>query len=229
MNTSDSSLSKQAAATAAAALVQDGMTIGLGTGSTAAYFIHALIKRIKTENLKISGMPTSVHAAELAMAGGITLCDIKHTASIDLDFDGADRIDRKKRMIKGGGGALLREKIVANMSREMIVIVDESKVTDILGGFPLPLEIATFAPASTLRALDKLGYKGTIRLKNDGANYITDNGNFIVDIHHPDSFRDPEEENDRLKRIPGVLETGFFIGLAGRVIIGHPDGTVTYM
>lgn len=220
---------KRAAAEAAASLVQNGMVIGLGSGSTATLFIQALIKRIKNENLRISAMPTSVLTAEHALAGGIPLCDIKHVSTLDLDFDGADKINPKKQMIKGGGGALLREKIVAKMSREMIVIVDESKLTDTLGHFPLPVEISTFAPEATRYALEKLGYQGHFRIKNDGLPFITDNGNYIIDITHPESFPQPENDDARLRTVPGVLETGFFLNVAGRVFIGHADGTVKVM
>ena len=229
MTQDNATLGKEAAATAAAALVKDGMTIGLGTGSTAALFIHALIKRIKNENLRITAMPTSVKSAEYALAGGIPLCDIKHTTSLDIDFDGADKINRQKQMIKGGGGALLREKIVAKMSREMVVIIDESKLCDTLGHFPLPVEIAPFAPEATRHALHQLGYEGKIRIKNDGAPYITDNGNYIIDITKPESFPSPETDDARLRSVPGVLETGFFLNLAGRVLIGHANGTVKVM
>lgn len=225
MNNKQSSIAKQAAAKKAVALVQNGMQIGLGSGSTAVFFIEALIARIQEEKLSIKAIPTSSHTAEIARKGGIVLLNPEQTDHIDLDFDGADRIDAKKRMIKGGGGALMREKIVASMSSEMIVLIDETKQCEILGGFPLPLEISPFGAAATCRAIDRLGYSGALRRTTKGQMFITDNGNYIYDIGMPALFPDPERDNARLKMIPGVLETGFFIGLAGRVIVGHADGS----
>lgn len=225
MNNSASFTAKQAAAMKAVTLVQSGMRIGLGSGSTAAFFIEALIVRIKAEKLDIKALPTSSHSAEMARQGGIALLDPEHTDRIDLDFDGADRIDAQRRMIKGGGGALMREKIVAAMSREMIVLIDETKQCEILGGFPLPVEISPFGAAATCRAIERLGYSGKLRRASGGKIYITDNGNYIYDIETPALFPDPERDDARLQTIPGVLETGFFIGLAGRIIVGRADGT----
>lgn len=220
---------KKAAAEAAVSLVKNGMVIGIGTGSTVAFFIQALIKRVRNDNLKIAAMPTSLKTSELALAGGIPLCDIKHTVSLDIDFDGADRITPSKQMIKGGGGALLREKIVAKMSREMVVIVDENKLVDTLGNFPLPVEIVPFAAEATRQALRHLGYEGNFRVKADRMPYITDNGNYILDIVQPAHFPDPAKDDAILRSVPGVLDTGFFLNLAGRVFIGQADGTVKTM
>ena len=220
---------KHAAAKAAADLIQDGMCVGLGTGSTATYFIDYLIDRQKRSGLKIKAVASSERSAKQARDGGIPLSDINTLTSVDIAVDGADEIDHHKRMIKGGGGALLREKIVASMSREMVVIVDESKVVKQLGSFPLPLEITPFAFTATLFKICSLGYRGAMRLKQDGHYYATDNGNYIIDITFPKKCADPEKDQQILRAIPGVLETGFFFGMAGRVLIGHPNGTTTTM
>lgn len=218
---------KQAAGYAAADLIEDGMLVGLGTGSTAAYFIERLIQRTK-EGLSISAIATSQRSEQQAREGGIPIIDINTVTELDITVDGADEIDHQKRMIKGGGGALLREKIVASMSREMVVIVDEKKVVDQLGAFPLPIEVVPFAHPATLHKIQKLGYKGAFRKQENGNFYVTDNGNFIIDIHlGRDS--NPEKDNDTLRNIPGVVETGFFFNLAGRVIVGHADGSTNLL
>lgn len=215
---------KQAAGFAAAALIEDGMVVGLGTGSTAVFFIEKLIQRCK-EGLDIKAIATSERSKKQAQTGGILLIDINTITELDITVDGADEIDHQKRMIKGGGGALLREKIVASMSREMIVIVDENKVVEKLGAFPLPVEVVPFAHEATLHKIQNLGYRGSFRRLPDGGLYYTDNGNYIVDIKL-NGNSNPEKDNAVLKNIPGVVETGFFFNLAGRVIIGHPNGTV---
>lgn len=216
---------KQAAGYAAAALIQDGMLVGLGTGSTAAFFIDSLIMRVK-EGLKISAVATSDRSEKQAKAGGIPLVDINNITELDITVDGADEIDHQKRMIKGGGGALLREKIVASMSREMIVIIDEKKLVDNLGAFPLPVEVVSFAHQVTLHKIQKLGFAGSFRLK-DGSLYKTDNGNYIIDIAFQDRrCANPEKDDAIIRTIPGVVETGFFFNLAGRVIVGYQDGSV---
>lgn len=225
MNFSDPQNGKRAAGIAAAALVEDGMLVGLGTGSTATFFIESLIERCRTSDLQIQAIATSDRSARQAAAGGIALLDPATISTLDITVDGADEIDKQKRMIKGGGGALLREKIVATSSGEMIVIVDESKVVDHLGGFPLPLEVAAFAYNATLYKVCSLGYDGAMRKTKDGQLYITDNGNYIIDITFPHRCISPEKDQAALKAIPGILETGFFLGIAGRVIVGQNDGT----
>lgn len=217
---------KKAAARAAANLIQDGMLVGLGTGSTAEYFIEKLIERCKQHELKITVFPSSEKSAKLALAGGISLCDENHVTTLDLTVDGADEVDPQKRLIKGGGGALLREKIVATMSKEMIVIVDQNKIVNELGSFPLPVEIVPFAHQATIHHVRNHGYDCTHRKNKEGKLFITDNGNYIIDITFPKLCHHPEKDNAILKSIPGVVETGFFFNIAGRVIIGHTDGTV---
>ena len=216
---------KQAAAKAAAEIIQSGMLIGLGTGSTAAFFIEALIERCRNQSLNVRVFPTSERSAKLALAGGIPLCDDR-TVQLDLAVDGADEIDPQKRMIKGGGGALLREKIIAGMSREMIVIADQNKLVEHLGGFPLPLEIIPFARHATFNKIQTLGYNASFRCSESGELFITDNGNTIIDIKFHEKCLSPEKDQAILNEIPGVVETGFFFNLAGRIFVGQFDGTV---
>lgn len=214
---------KQAAGKAAAALIQDGMRVGLGSGSTAAHFIDSLILRCR-QGLQISAVATSALSEKQARAGGIPFLDVNAITSLDVTVDGADEIDALKRMIKGGGGALLREKIVASMSREMIVIVDESKLVARLGKFPLPVEIVPFGQAATIDKIQRLGYQGKLRRCPDHEIYRTDNGNLIFDINLTHPLDDPEHVQLQLKSVPGVVETGIFCNLAGRVVIGYADG-----
>jgi len=216
---------KKAAGYAAAELIQENMTIGLGTGTTAFYFIERLGERCR-QGLHISAVSTSQKSWDLAREAGIPIRDIDSYTSLDLVVDGADEIDSQKRMIKGGGGALLREKIVATMSKEMIVIIDRQKLVEKLGAFPLPLEIVSFAWKATVLHIQDLGFKGAIRQTKEGKSYITDNGNLIFDIHFPSPISNPEEIDRQIRKIPGVLETGFFFNLAGKVIIGYSDGKV---
>jgi ribose 5-phosphate isomerase A len=223
----DTETMKKNAGYLAATFVQNGMTIGLGTGSTAKYFIEKIAERIQKEHLKLQAVASSVRSLEQAKIAGIPIIDINTVTSIDLTVDGADEIDGKKRMIKGGGGALLREKILASMSKEMVVIVDENKVVPLLGHHKLPVEIATFAHLVTLHHIKKLGFDATIRCDKDSSKYyITDNGNYLIDIQFPSPLQQPEKEHALIQEIPGVVETGFFFHLAGRVVIAFNDGQV---
>jgi ribose 5-phosphate isomerase A len=224
INPADIDTAKKAAGKAAADLVQSGMVVGLGTGSTASYFIDALIERIKNQKLHISAVATSEQSAVRAVQGGIPLRDINQITKIDLTVDGADAIDPKKRMIKGGGGAHLREKIVAAMSDQMVIIVDPSKEVEQFGGVPLPVEILPFAYRSTIQHIEAEGFKGKLRHNQNGAIYVTDNGNYIFDIALDNNMKDLEAVDLLLHLIPGVLATGFFLGLATLVIVGYPDG-----
>ncbi len=216
---------KEAAGQQAAQWVQEGMLVGIGTGSTAAFFIDHLAKRVQG-GLKIQAVATSIESEEHARRVGIEILSIDEISRIDLTVDGADEIDLKKRMIKGGGGALLREKIVASNSDEMVVIVDDEKCHDELGGVKLPVEVAPFGAQLTLKKITRLGLQANLRENEEGSLYLTDNHHYIIDIEPSDSFAKAEELEERLKAIPGVLETGFFIQMAGRVIVGHADGTV---
>jgi ribose 5-phosphate isomerase A len=216
---------KKAVGYKAAELVQDGMHIGLGTGTTVFYFIERLIHRCQ-QGLNIRAVASSQRSLVQAKQGRIPLLRVEEVTSLDLTVDGADEIDSEKRMIKGGGGALVREKIVASMSQEMIVIVDESKLVSSLGKSKLPVEILPFARTATMHHITKAGYQGEFRKKSDGGLYITDNGNLIIDIHFQTLREDPEKDEHTLRKIPGVVDTGFFFHLAGRVIVGFEDGQV---
>lgn len=226
-NNDNHAIAKAAAGYAAADLIPSGSKIGIGTGSTAAFFIERLIQRCR-EGLVITALATSAQSEKLAAAGGIPLLDPSQVSELDIAVDGADRIDQQKQMIKGGGGALLREKIVASMAKEMIIIVDEEKVVDRLGGFPLPIEILPFGYQSIIQKLRALGLEGNLRHKQEEI-YKTDNGNYIVDIVTPAYWDSPEKTDSQLRKIPGVIETGFFLNLAKRVIVGDDNGKVRYV
>lgn len=217
-------LAKVAVGKAAAALVQTGMTVGLGSGSTAFYFIEELILRCK-QGLLIQAVATSEASRLQAFAGSIPLIDETKVTSIDLTVDGADEIDPKGRLIKGGGGALLREKIVATHSKKYVIIADESKKVDYLGRFPLAVEIIPFCAHATIEKLVQMGYQGKIRATRQTP-FITDNGNYIFDIQLPYPCKHPEEDHQRIRTLVGVVETGFFLMPVNLFLIGRSDGTV---
>ncbi len=225
-NQKSNAAAKEAASKEAVKFIKDGMIVGLGTGSTAAFFIQELIEKVQ-QGLKIRAVSSSKRSADQAKEGGIDVVDIDDIESIDITVDGADQIDSQNRMIKGGGGAHLREKIVAASSHEMIVIVDETKVVDHLGSFPLPLEAAKFGHKATLKKIENLGFNAALRKKDTGGLYITDNENYIIDIHFNKPIDNPEKQDVILRNIPGVLETGFFFNLASRVIIGNNQGKIS--
>lgn len=216
---------KKAAGYAAADLIKNGMSVGLGTGSTVFFFIERLIQRV-AEGLSIQAVCSSIQSERQAREGKIPLLDINAITNLDMTVDGADEIDTEKRMIKGGGGALLREKILASISHEMVVIVDESKLCQKLGKHKLPIEVIPFAYNATLHKMHQLGFKGSLRMTDRNDVFCTDNGNYIIDIHFSSPIDHPEEIDLALKRIPGVVETGFFFHLAGRVIVGFNDGQI---
>lgn len=228
-----SDLAKMNAAAVAVGYVESGMVVGLGTGSTASHFVRMLGKRV-AEGLKIVGLPTSEATRELALSVGVPLIELDHADRIDLTIDGADEIDPQFRLIKGAGGALLREKIIANASDHMIVIADEAKLVDTLGAFSLPVEVVPFGFTITAKkifdALRASSCPGlTVRLRttgSDGKAYITDGGNYILDCSC-EVIPDPEGLALRLATIPGVVEHGLFIGLARTVIIGEERGART--
>ncbi len=223
----DLELLKKQAGEQAAHFIKDGMIVGIGTGSTVYYFINELTKLCK-KGLKIQAVSSSDRSYEQAKAGGIPLIDINSIKSIDITVDGADEVDSEKRLIKGGGGALLREKILANSSKEMIVIVDESKVVEKLGTHPLPVEILPFAHVATINKINMLGFRGELRaLEKDGL-YVTDNGNYIYDIHFENTRDNPEEDHFRIIQIPGVIETGYFFNLAGQILIARSSGQIEH-
>jgi ribose 5-phosphate isomerase A len=216
--------SKKIAAEKAVEYVHDGMTVGLGTGSTVYWAIHEIGEKIQ-QGLNIHAVATSSATEKLAKELEIPLTDFSKLNTIDLTIDGADEIDKEKNLIKGGGGALLREKIVAFNSKQFVVIADESKLVDRLGKFPLPVEVAPFGLEPTLKQVLKLCSKAELR-KLNGKNYLTDNGNYIIDCYFK-MIEDPKDLNIQLKQIPGVLETGIFLNtMVHVVIIGYENGTV---
>lgn len=216
---------KKAAGRKAAEFIEEGMVVGLGSGSTAAYFIEALIERRK-QGLKIEAVASSHASAKQAQKGGIPVIDINATLHIDLTVDGADEIDPQKRMIKGGGGAHVREKILAAASRELIVIVDETKLVPALGTCKLPVEILFYGSPSTRKKLEQAGYFGKWRMSKEGQLFMTENGNLLLDIQFPSPPLFPEMDHEKIIQIPGVVDTGFFFHLAGRVIVGFSNGNV---
>lgn len=216
---------KAAAGRKAAEFINNGMIVGLGTGSTAAHFIAALIERCN-QGLKIKAVASSRASADQALRGGIQILDINSVPHVDITVDGADEIDPKKRMIKGGGGAHVREKILAASSKEMVVIVDEGKLVPSVGHHKLPVEVIFYGSPSTRFRIEQEGYRGAWRLNKDGTLFITENGNLLFDIQFEFPPPHPEKEHDRLLHIPGVVDTGFFFHLAGRIVIGRFDGTV---
>jgi ribose 5-phosphate isomerase A len=216
---------KKAAGIQGADLVQDDMIVGLGTGSTAFYFIERLIQRYR-EGLKIQAVASSEKSSKQGLEGGIPLLDINQISEIDMTVDGADEIDPLKRMIKGGGGALLREKIIASMSSEMVIVIDERKLVSKLGACKLPVEIIPFGHFATIKKIERFGFKGKIRKNAEGSPFVTDNGNWIFDIQYEMPTEDPERDEAMILSIPGIVDTGFFFNLAGRVIIGFLDGQV---
>jgi ribose 5-phosphate isomerase A len=217
---------KQHAARLAADLVQPGMAVGLGSGTTATLMIQRLGQRVAEEGLEFLGVPTSRDSAELAASVGIALVDLDAVDTLDLDLDGADEVDNAFRMIKGRGGALLREKIVAAAARRRVFIVGETKHVERLGlKFPVPVEASAFGLLHTERALRALGAVTKIRTAGEGPHpYVTDGGNRIIDCRFERGIDDPAALDVRLKSIPGVFETGLFLGLCDALIVGKPEG-----
>lgn len=209
---------KQAAARAAVALVESGNVVGLGSGSTAAYAVQFLAERVR-EGLKITGIPTSQKTQHLAQELKIPLATLDEHSSIDIDIDGADEIDPQLNVIKGGGGALLREKIIASISRRFIVIADSSKQVARLGKFPLPVEIIPFAEKLIANRIADIGAEVTLRRGTDGNPYVTDEGHHILDCHFGE-IADPAALAEKLRALPGVVEHGLFIGMAEMALIG---------
>ena len=212
---------KELAGRAAAKLVQDGDIVGLGTGSTAYFTVLALGARVKA-GLKIVGIPTSNATAELARSVGIPLSTLDQHPVLDIDIDGADEIDPHLNLIKGGGGAHLREKVIAAASKKMVVIADSGKLVSVLGKFPLPVEIVLFARAVVEKKIAALGATTKLRTRPDGSPYLTDNGNPILDCSFG-KIADPPALARTLRDIPGIVEHGLFIGLASVALVGTGD------
>lgn len=222
---------KFVAAKRAVGFIEGGMRVGLGTGSTAAWMVRCLGERVRSEGLKITGVPTSSRTAALAREEGIEVVTLDEARWLDLTIDGTDEFDAELNLIKGGGGALLQEKIVATASDQMIVIADAAKEVAHLGAFPLPIEVIGFGWQTSkalveemLVSLDVLGREVTLRMNGDRP-YVTDEGNRILDLHLG-RIGNARQLALVLNQVPGVVENGLFIDICDRVIIGHGDGRV---
>ncbi|MDN8589765.1 ribose 5-phosphate isomerase A [Chryseobacterium mucoviscidosis] len=214
---------KQIAAERAAEYVQDGMKVGLGTGSTAYYAICRIGERVR-EGLNIQAVATSEASDKLAKEWGIPIVPFDQIGRLDLTIDGADEVDPEFNLIKGGGGALLREKIVAANSDKLIIVADGSKAVPKLGKFPLPVEVVPFASEWTFEALEKLGCNPEWRMDGD-QRYLTDNGNLIADCRM-EAIEQAAELNVQLNMLPGVVDNGLFIHMADTVILAKSDGSI---
>lgn len=221
----DPNVAKRAAAYAAADLVPSGKTIGLGSGSTFAFVIERLAQRIAKDGLQVRGVPTSEGTAALARAAGVPLLTLDDVDQLDLAIDGADEVDPKKHLIKGGGAAHVRERIVAAAARELIVIVDESKLVPVLGKvFQVPVEVLPFGWRHAERRVAATGCKPK-RRERDGNPVVTDNGNWILDCQY-DGIPDPAALARTLDGLVGVVDHGLFVGMAGRVVVANKAGQV---
>ncbi len=214
---------KKAAGERAAEQAEDGMIVGLGTGSTAFYAIRKLGERVR-EGLRIRGIPTSEQSRNQAESEGIPLIDFSDATRIDLTIDGADEIDSAFNLIKGGGGALFREKLVAAASLREIIVADESKLKERLGAFPLPVEVVPFGWQFVRLKLEALGCRATLRIREDRT-FVTDNGNHILDCAFG-AIEEPGDLERRIAAICGVVESGLFVGLAHHIVIGKADGSI---
>jgi ribose 5-phosphate isomerase A len=222
---------KFVAAKKAAEYIEDGMRVGLGTGSTAAWLVRCIGEMVRDDGLKIKGVPTSTRTAELAREVGIQVISLDEARWLDLTIDGADEFDGDLNLIKGGGGALLQEKIVATASDRMIVIADIGKEVESLGAFPLPVELIPFGwqttqalVEETLISMDVLGRQASLRM-NGEMPFVTDEGNYILDLHL-NRIGNPRQLAMVLNQMPGVVENGLFIDICDTVVIGFGDGKV---
>jgi ribose 5-phosphate isomerase A len=222
---------KYVAAKRAVSYVEDGMKVGLGTGSTAAWMVRCLGDMVRNEGLSIKGVATSTRTATLAREVGVPIITLDEAKWLDLTIDGTDEYDANLNLIKGGGGALLQEKIVATASDQMVVVADVTKQVDTLGAFPLPVEVIPFGWQTTkalieetLVNLDVLGRSSALRMNND-APYITDEGNFILDLQLR-RIGNARQLSLVLNQIPGLVENGLFVDICDVVVIGNGDGTV---
>lgn len=214
---------KKAAGIEAAKLVENGMTAGLGTGSTVRFFVDELGRRVKEEGLEFTGVTTSRRTKEQAEGYGIRIVDIDQVDHIDVTIDGADEVDRDFNGIKGGGAALLWEKIVAVNSRRIVWIVDESKVVDTIGRFPLPVEVIPFGERHVLDRFKERGYNPVLRMDGQGHPVLTDEHNHIIDLHL-ERIDHPQDLAQDLITTVGVVEHGLFLNMVDTVIVGDPNG-----
>lgn len=214
---------KEAAAMEAVKYVEDGMVVGLGSGSTASIAIKLIGEKARAEGIEVIGIPTSAASDLLGRAVGIKIGDLDDHRLVDMTIDGADEVDADLNLVKGLGGALVREKMVAASTRVEMIVVDESKLVEHLGqNAPVPVEIVSFSYNSTMRRLAALGCEPVIRVANRKP-FVTDNGNLIADCRF-DTIDDPESMESRLNLVPGVVDNGLFIGLADKVIVGSENG-----
>jgi ribose 5-phosphate isomerase A len=219
---------KKAAALKAVDFVRDGMVVGLGTGSTAKHMVIALGAKVRA-GMTLRAVPTSQETAALARQSGIPLIDSENRWEIDVAIDGADQVDPGFNLIKGGGGALLKEKIVAASARQFIVLVDHTKQVPVLGGsFPLPIEIVPFGWGSTAREIERLTKSPVVLRERNGAPFKTEAGNLIVDVHLA-RIEQPADLEIALNQIPGIVETGLFVGRTDILIVGNATGTETHL
>lgn len=210
---------KEAAARASLQFVKEGQVVGLGTGSTAAHFIQLLGEKVKN-GLRVRGIPTSIRSQELAQSLGIPLITLDDCQEIDVTVDGADEVDPQLRLIKGGGGAMLREKIVASATRQLVIVADASKQVQRLGRFPVPVEVIRFAQALVAKRISALGAEVKVRTGSDGQPYVTDENNHVLDCHFGE-IRDADGLARELSVMPGVVEHGLFIGMASVVLFAR--------
>ena len=210
---------KKNAAKEAVKFVEHGMTVGLGTGSTASIAVDLLGNKL-SENFQITGMPTSIETKKQAEKWGMDLIGIEDRDSIDIAIDGADEVSPSLDLIKGLGGALLREKKVERKAKELIIIVDETKIVERLGVGPLPVEVGTENHDLVAREIEKQGCQAKLRTEESGDVFVTDNKNYIYHCHFPEGIKNPEEMDARLLNIDGVKDTGLFVNMATKVIIG---------
>ena len=214
---------KQNAARTAVDQIEDGMMVGLGTGSTAALAISYLGEKVRS-GLTISAIPTSEASKKQAQSEGIPLIDFETSSSIDICIDGADEIDSELNMIKGGGGALLREKIVASSAKRYLIIIDSSKQVETLGTFPLPVEVIPFGWQVVSRKLKEMNASPELR-KSGSQPFVTDEGNYILDCRF-NSILEVEQLETELNRIPGIVENGLFVAMCDQMIVGKGDQVI---